>query len=286
MTSLQSAFSEFILSCEADGLSRATIVWYRSLIGAFVQGRESAALDSFSAHDLREYLSGLRAGELTEDTLSAHNRALHKFWSWAAKEYSSHDPMHTIRYPKKPQPHPHAAALDDIARIFRVAGPRDRAMLALLLDTGCRAGGLVTLRLDDVDLENHRAIVTEKGNISRAVVFTDFTAGLVRQWVSIRVPAPTLFYNLDTLQPLTVNGLRHMLRRLAARAGVDGKVNPHAFRHSFAREYLKAGGDLATLSKLMGHRDVSTTVNHYTLFTDDEIADKHEKYSPVKALAK
>jgi len=50
-----------------------------------------------------------------------------------------------------------------------------------------------------------------------------------------------------------------MLKRRAKRAGVQGRSNPHAFRHAFAREYLMSGGDLATLYQLMGHGSVKVT---------------------------
>ncbi len=102
--------------------------------------------------------------------------------------------------------------------------------------------------------------------------------------MSHRHGVEVVFYNLETLQPLTRNGLYQVLRRMARRAGVKGRFNPHSLRHTFAREYIRAGGDLATLSKLLGHRDVSTTVSHYAVFTDREIAEKHEKYSPARKL--
>jgi integrase len=65
---------------------------------------------------------------------------------------------------------------------------------------------------------------------------------------------------------------------------VTGKVNPHAFRHAFAREYLRARGDLSTLSKLMGHSHESITLHYYAQFTPDEVAQAHDRYSPMNRL--
>jgi len=287
----------------ADGLKTKTLDWYRALLGAFAA--EHSTLESVTVKDMRLYIVALRGqdyhlagtnkvkkeGGLSESTISAHIRALHKFWRWAANEYQIANPMSGVKYPKKPEPKPKAIPMDSVQRLFAATGDdhigiRNRALLALLIDTGCRAGGLVGLRVEDVDIQQRRAIVLEKGGKTRAVIFTDYTGALIQQWLDVRLPAPTLFYNFETLKPLTTSGLRGILKRLAKRAGVEGKFNPHSFRHLFAREYLKAGGDLATLSKLMGHRDVTTTVHHYAIFTPSEIADKHEQFSPMNQVTK
>jgi hypothetical protein len=75
-----------------------------------------------------------------------------------------------------------------------------------------------------------------------------------------------------------------MLKRRAKRAGVQGRVNPHAFRHAFAREHIKNGGDLATLSQLMGHASVEITKANYAIFTMQELQEKHRRHSPVMRL--
>lgn len=65
------------------------------------------------------------------------------------------------------------------------------------------------------------------------------------------------------------------------RAGVSGRVNPHAFRHNFARAYLQSGGDLVTLTPLLGHVDVNVTAAYYAVFSSDELAAMQEKHSPL-----
>jgi len=75
-----------------------------------------------------------------------------------------------------------------------------------------------------------------------------------------------------------------MLARRAKRAGIAGKVNPHSFRHAFARDFLMSGGDLGALSDLLGHADVLVTKEFYGVLTGEELRRKHEQYSPVKWL--
>ena len=77
-------------------------------------------------------------------------------------------------------------------------------------------------------------------------------------------------------------GLHQVFRRLGKRAGV--KVSAHGFRHGFAIQYLDAGGNLAELSDLLGHSDVSVTKLYYGSYETDRLARAAERYSPGKAL--
>ena len=138
--------------------------------------------------------------------------------------------------------------------------------------------------MSNLDMKNHRAIVIEKGRKARTVVFTAFTAALLQQWLTGRADVPHVFFNLRTNEPLTRSGLEQLMKRLKKKAGVKGRTNPHAFRHAFAREYLRNGGDLATLSRLMGHSEVGTTAAHYALYSQNELANIHEALSPMNQI--
>lgn len=148
----------------------------------------------------------------------------------------------------------------------------------------------MTLRRDDLHLFQLYAVVREKGDRSRAVPFTSYTAQLLRRWLDIRpidANPETVFCSLGsntTGDPLTLSGLHMLIRRLRLRTGVTGRTNPHAFRHSFARQYLLNGGDLATLAQLMGHSDVSVTTDFYAIYTEAELAKQHGRFSPIRNL--
>jgi integrase/recombinase XerD len=289
MTSLDSAIAEFYRANEADNLSLKTQQWYKYILGAFASTQEGAVLAEVTASMIRAYIVKLRATYTSSNTVSGHIRGLHRFWGWASKEYKCANPMENIKYPGKATPEPKAATEDDIKRMYAAAGEgamgaRNRAILLLLLDTGCRAAGLCKLTMDDLEMDEGRALVTEKGSKTRWVIFTQRTASALRAWFRYRQPIKWVFYDIETLKPLKPNGLYQLLRRIAKRGGVEGKFNPHSFRHLFAKHYVQSGGDLATLSRLLGHRDVSTTVSHYTIFTREELRQKHEQHSPVTML--
>ena len=303
---LNHAVDDFLKAAQADGLSAATCKWYRSLLKAWADQSAAADLSALTTNDLRAYIITLRErqeryvdapqkplqhGRLSPATVAGHVTALHTFWAWAAREYDVPNPMRNVKRPRRQQPEPKAISAADFVRLFNatgdeIAGVRNRALLAFLADTGVRMGGLVGLSVADVDLKRRRAVVREKGNKTRPVVFTAITARFLLAWLSVRQsPSDKLFTAVVGAQDaLTASGVEQILKRLKQKANVRGRVNPHAFRHAFAREYLRAGGDVVTLARLLGHSDVNTTAAYYAVFTQDELAELHEKYSPLKEM--
>lgn len=301
MARLGAAIDEFMKSGEADGSRSTTLKWYRSILGAFAADRKGCELTAITTSDMRNYIIVLRRrdtryvgaaqkpeqpGALSESTIAGHITALHAFWSWCAAEYQIANPMGNIKRPKRRNPSPKAVAPIDVIKLLQsTEEPRDRAMIAFLADTGCRLGGLLDLRIEDVDFVHRRALVREKGGKLRHVVFTSFTAALLRKWLDVRYARTDhVFVSHKSAEQLTASGVNQMLKRLKAKAMVKGRVNPHSFRHSFAREYIKNGGDVVTLAKLLGHSDINTTAAYYAVFTQDELAEMHHKYSLVGNL--
>lgn len=291
MATVETAAEEFLLGCQVDRLAAKTIAWYRTFLNHLVAAYGGHQVQEVSPHDMRVFLARFGEQDYSDHTISDANRAMHRFWSWVADEYEIRNPMRNIRYLQPPAGRaPRAVSLDDVIKMFHAAKggmytERDQAILAFALDTGARAGGICNLLAADIDFERRKALVTEKGNKTRAIAFTPVTAALLLQWMEKRTPgAQVMFYSTDTLEAMSVNSLGHLFRRLRNRAGLKGKTSPHTFRHFFGREYVKAGGDVITLARIMGHTDVNTTAKYYALFTNDEISAAHEKYSPMNQL--
>lgn len=218
-------------------------------------------------------------------SVNGHVTALHAFWAWVASEYQRPNPMRGIRRPRPIHPEPKTISPADFVRLLQHANTRDAALLCFFADTGARLGGVVNLQITDLDIEHKQAIVWEKGGKRRRVYFTSFTAGLLTRWMLTRVSdSDYVFTNQHTGDGLTASGIEQVLKRLKKRAGVKGRVNPHAFRHHFAREYILNGGDVVTLARLLGHEQVTTTAAYYAVFSDDELGDLHGRYNPMKRL--
>ena len=84
--------------------------------------------------------------------------------------------------------------------------------------------------------------------------------------------------------PLTGSGINQMLRNLKKTAGITGRVNPHSFRHKFAQEYIKCGGDVITLAHLGGWRDLKTIQEAYAVFDEEELSKMQSEKSPLLSM--
>jgi len=287
---VQEAIEEFLLACGADGLSTATVKWYRSLLGKMSVKIDNQELEITTTSQIRSYLIYLRKAGLSDDSVNGHTRALHRFFRWCATEYGQPNPMANIKYPKQLRSKlPKAVSIGDVIKLFEACdesplGKRNKAILAFLLDTGCRAAGLRGLTLDALDMERRRAIVLEKGNELRTVFFNPDTALLLSAWLLERNPMSQYVFHSERGGQLSATGLRLLMERLKAKAGVTGRVNPHSFRHGFAREYILAGGDMGTLSRILGHKDIGTTQDHYAIFLTDELERLHQRFSPMNLI--
>ncbi len=140
--------------------------------------------------------------------------------------------------------------------------------------------------LPDLDLVNMRGQIIEKGDRSRIAMFGKLTSIALEEWLRVR-PYPDneyVFTSFAADRPVNPNLVIQMLRRRKDRAGARGRVNPHAFRHAFAREYILNGGDLASVSEIMGHSQLAVTKQFYAIFNIEELRGKHTAFSPVSHL--
>jgi len=161
----------------------------------------------------------------------------------------------------------------------RSTGARDKAIIMLMLDTGIRVGELLRLQVGDVNIESGEIhILPFESSIksrSRTVFVGKATRRVVWMYLSERddpIPDAHLF-------DIRYQAIRAMLRRLGERVGVDN-VRPHRFRHTFAIQYLRNGGDVFTLQRLLGHSSLEM-VRHYLRLADADAEDAHRRASPV-----
>jgi integrase/recombinase XerD len=305
MVAVKEAVQLFLEDCAMRNRPR-TAQTYAYVLRPLVASLGDRAVDSLTPDELCQYVAAMRQqtsryqgahqrpeqqGGLSDETVRSRVRQLRAFFAWCVQEYKLPDnPMRLVKMPRPTRPVPKANDLNDLRRLLLACddspfGRRDRAVLAFLADTGARAGGLLSLTMENLKLEEGRAIVLEKGGRSRIVPFGPFTAQVLREWLEVRPrEAKTVFCALHPKWygvPLTLSGLHRILRHLKRVAKVTGRVNPHAYRHGFAREWLRNRGDLGTLSRILGHSSPTVTLMFYAVFEDEEALEAHEQFSPL-----
>jgi site-specific recombinase XerD len=270
---LRAAIKLFLLSYRGSK-SPETEKWYRRKL-ADMAGFLGDHMDigRVTIHDLREWRAGLSGRGYSDHTLHGYVRAARHFFRWLEdEEILDHDPAHRLELPRLPKGGVRGIPHDDLVKILAAASgsPRDLALCWFLYSTGCRVGGLCDLRLGDLCLDAGRAYVREKNKKARTVFLVPQAIEAMRAYLAVRPAKPDDHVFLGLRGPLLTGGVYQVLERLASAAGVEHGWNPHAWRHTRAREFQAELG-LGIVSQLMGHASEQITADIYGRLSDDEL---------------
>ena len=289
---LETVIREYENDCISRGHSPHTISAYRIALRQFRQHAEGleaafpelvtpAVVRSFAAESMKLLSAGGAHARL---------RVVRSFLRWAKEEeYFEKNPMERVPMPKLPHKVLDAVTPQDMKMLLREAQKsttplKYQAMLAVLYDTGLRVSELWALELRDVLPTQCFFVRDAKGGKDRIVPFSRQTLKLVQQYVKQEresTSLPSLFVvNVQT--PYSNVSIYKWLERLCSRAGVK-RYGPHCFRRGFAVNYLRNGGDVFTLQRIMGHSTLAMT-NRYAAMTTDDLQDVHRRASPFSSL--
>jgi site-specific recombinase XerD len=182
----------------------------------------------------------------------------------------------------------HLSALFGVCDLETPLGFRDYTLMLVLLDTGIRVEELTKLTVDNV--REGYLIIKGKGRKEREVGVTPTTAKFLWKYLNLHRPAESeaitaLFTNIRGRQ-MTPSGVRQVFAKIGEAAGLKGtiKVTPHILRHTFARTWLERGGDVYSLSRLMGHSSVKITEIYLEDFKSRQARDRYAQFSPLGKL--
>ena len=265
------AVSDFQGSCRAAGLSPRTISWYSGILSRF-QDRFDTLPER--PEPIEEFLAEL---SYTQETRHGYFRTLRALYNFTAQRNRIRNPIRLVRVK---QPKPKAIRTLELSEVvFLITGARDRrdqALLTLLLDTGIRVGEVANLC--HWDLGSFSIWVRGKTG-GREVPISEQTGRLLANLGD----GEHVF--IGSQGPLTRSGLYRIVRLAMARVGIRGhKRGPHVLRHTFARQWILAGGDIFSLQKILGHTSL-TMVRRYVELWAGDVRAQHRKYSPLREVA-
>jgi integrase/recombinase XerC len=180
------------------------------------------------------------------------------------------NPAADVRAPKAPKRLPKALDVDRMARLLQKPGAdhaaldvRDLAIMELFYSSGLRLAELVGLRLDDLDLKDRTVRVLGKGSKTRIVPVGTQALTALQAWLHERAglarPDERAVFVGRNGRRLGARAVQLRVAEFARRRGIDVKVHPHLFRHSFATHLLESSQDLRGVQELLGHANISTT---------------------------
>ncbi|MCK5100152.1 MAG: tyrosine-type recombinase/integrase, partial [Desulfobacteraceae bacterium] len=155
----------------------------------------------------------------------------------------------------------------------------------ILYGAGLRVSELVSMKMENINLEASFVRVYGKGSKERVVPIGSYACEKTREW--IRSGRPLLLKNIPSYflfvaragKPMTRQGFWKLLKKYSRASGISKKITPHTFRHSFATHLLEGGADLRSVQTMLGHSDISTT-QIYTHVSRDYLKKMHEKFHP------
>jgi integrase/recombinase XerD len=177
--------------------------------------------------------------------------------------------------------------IDSMIRMIDLTKPeghRNKAILETLYGCGLRVSELVGLRMTDIHRKEGFIIVTGKGNKQRLVPISRSAVKYIdlyidgRQLLKVIHDSNIVFLNRRG-RKLTRAMIFHIIKDLAARAGIKKNIHPHTFRHSFATHMVQAGADLRAVQEMLGHESIITT-EIYTHIDRSFLRDTINKYHP------
>ena len=201
------------------------------------------------------------------------------------------NPMEDFASPGVGESLPETLSVEEIDALLSVeeaATPmslRDRAMIEIMYATGVRVSELVSLDIDDVDLDENFVRCMGKGSKERIIPVHDEAVEAVRVYLqdgreSLAGPAAgrALFVSRKGGR-LTRQALWLILKGRAQAAGIERKITPHTLRHSFATHLLIGGAQLRHVQELLGHASITTT-QVYTHLTSEHVRAQYESSHP------
>ena len=289
-TGFPASLDAFLLSRRVGNCSSRTVDGYAETLQRFARTLGLRGLSDVTPLGVERYLTGLRE-TMKPISVHLHFRALKTFFRWCVEVGLLRDnPVRGITM-RIPRTLPHVPEDDDVRRLLQVClqtfeARRNRALVALLADSGLRISEALRLRIESVNFSTRTLDVRGgKGGKDGIGFFGAETTQVLRAWIGFRPGAMLEDYLfVDRLgRSLTRHHATHILHRLSIRAGLSRKVGPHALRHYAATSILKQTGDLELVRQVLRHESLTMTLR-YAHLTKPDVSRKFRRASPLDNL--
>ena len=236
-----------------------------------------------TTNDIKYFLDMYQSrNKVSMTTLDNTLRFISTFFTWCTEEqYTSSNPASRIKNIKRVQKQKEYLADDEVARIKSACKTkRELAIVYFLLSVGCRVSELVSLNISDVDLLD--CSLTIYGSKSKAFrtgyLNADAKLHLTNYIMSRDDDNEALFVaSKGKHARLGVSSIQRELQVIARRAGINKHVTVHLFRKTFATKLSSSGVRIEVIKELLGHADISVTVNNYVTINKEDIRAAHRR---------
>ena len=240
---------------------------------------------------IREYIEHMQEIGKKPSTISRGLASIRSFYQYEAKnKVVEKDPTEGIQSPKIEKRVPSVLTSSEVALLLDqpkdvdLKGTRDKAMLEFAYATGMRVTEIISLNIEDVNLEQGYA-TCRNGKKERTVPIGNMSLKALKEYIQnardIMIKdenEKALFVNVNG-QRLTRQGFWKIIKYYKEQAHIEKDITPHVLRHSFATHLLQNGADLKSIQTMLGHSDISST-QVYMQFQDEGLKNIYKKAHP------
>ena len=240
---------------------------------------------------IKEYIEHMQEIGKKPSTVSRGLASIRSFYQYEAKnKVVEKDPTEGIQSPKIEKRVPSVLTSSEVALLLDqpkdvdLKGTRDKAMLEFAYATGMRVTEIISLNIEDVNLETGYA-TCRNGKKERTVPMGNMSLKALKEYVLEARPTmirddneKALFVNVNG-QRLTRQGFWKIIKYYKDQAHIDKDITPHVLRHSFATHLLQNGADLKSIQMMLGHSDILST-QIYMQFQDESLKNVYKKAHP------
>lgn len=291
---LKDSIAEFLLDRQIRRVSAGTLGWHKRALGKWSAYCGSITVShptQVTPTILRQYIAKLQEAHNAGGVSNLY-RSVRTYLLWYETEYTPagwHSPTRKVKVSTGEDDALDPISLDHFGALIATcerktfAGCRDRAILYVLLDTGVRRQELCDLEVRDVDIATGAISVRRgKGGKARTVFLGVNSRRVLMQYLRYHKRLTDALWTTDAGAPLTNDGIRTMVRRRARIAQIP-EPGLHSFRRAFALNFLRNGGDVLSLQRLLGHASLDI-INRYVKLITADIAAAHMAYGVVDRL--
>ena len=247
--------------------------------------------NKLKTEDIREYIQYLHENGKKASTISRGLASIRSFYQYEVKNRKVKvDPTEGIQSPKIEKRVPSVLTSKEVELLLEqpknvdLKGTRDKAMLEFAYATGMRVTEIISLDLDDVNLDEGY-VICKTGEKQRTIPLGKMSLKALKDYINnareflIRDENETaLFVNINGRR-LTRQGFWKIIKYYKEQAHITKDITPHVLRHSFATHLLQNGADLKAIQSMLGHSDISST-QVYMQFQNEGIKNVYRKAHP------
>lgn len=269
--------------------SNNTVKAYESDLLSFQKFLNNKDISRVSSEDIQKYMHSF--GDKTDKTLARALTTLRMFYDFLIRRnIIKESPMDGIASPKIGKYLPDVLSIDEVDRLLDIKPKnnfefRNKCILELLYSTGLRISELVSLKFENINLDDSLIKVMGKGSKERIVPLNDITTDYLKEYIEKirpemlkKVQTDYIFLN-NHGKVLTRQAVFKMIKKRALEANIKKNISPHTLRHSFATHMLSNGADIRFIQELLGHSDIATT-EIYTHIANEKLKSDYAEYNP------